>query len=573
MDDEKVHPMWITLLPIICILCLINSVGGVLCPNGCKCENEILRANCSGAGIEVVPIQLNPELHVMDLSQNKISQLHYTFTFYEKLYILDVSRNRVKNIGSGNFKTQKVLKFLNLSSNFIDALGKDTFEGLIQLTELDLSNNQLESIGANAFKDLHNLTILKMNGNQLDYFEEGTFKVTPNLQALYLDDNSFIEISAELSDLIHLKVLSMARNLLEIIEDEKVPNLHELQTLVLVQNLIQDIQPKGLDNMPNLDHLDLSDNNLTVLPTVQLAKLPKLVNLKLSGNKFNYLPAVAFRGLFHLKYLMLTRLEVLEGIDARTFVDNINLEKINLDYNYKTKTIPTRLFHGNPKLRYISIRYNAIKFLVATHFPLDQLEELRVGGNPLDCNCSMGWLWKILRENELENAGNASYIRKSIDGSPLLLKRTNELKLDVNDVICETPEELYNKKLVSASQRQMDCSMSWLAIISVVLTILFILGIVIGVFFFIPKKKTNNRMDKELPKIIQTSYNAPPLPPPRKSLPSHDSNNVERYIMPPILLHNRSMPMWDPYSQHCNGNGNIYEQLNDHRDRPHIVYV
>ncbi|XP_066158217.1 insulin-like growth factor-binding protein complex acid labile subunit [Euwallacea fornicatus] len=564
MDDEKAHPMWITLLPTICLLSLISSAGGVLCPNGCKCENEILRANCSGAGIEVVPIQLNPELHVMDLSNNKINQLHYTFTFYEKLYTLDVSRNRVKSLGSGNFKTQKALKFLNLSSNFIDSLGKDTFEGLVQLTELDLSNNLLETIGVYDFKDLNNLTILRMTGNQLDYFEEGTFKFTPNLQALYIDDNSFMEIPYELSDLSQLKVLSMARNLIESIEDDKVPNLSELQTLVLVQNQIYEIQQKGFSNMPKLDHLDLSNNNLTVLPTTQLSKMSKLVNLKLSGNTFNILPPVAFRGLFHLKYLTLARLEALETIDPRSFVDNINLEKISLDFNYKIKAFPTRLFHGNPKLRYVSIRYNSIKFLVASHFPLDQLEELRVGGNPLDCNCSMGWLWKILKDNELQITANLSQNQIT----------KNDLKLDVNEVLCETPEELQNRKLVSATQRQMDCSMSWLAITSVSLTVIFILGIIVGVFFFIPKRKANRDMgSKELPKIVKTSYNAPPLPPPRKSLPNYDTNHVERYIMPPIVMQNRPLPVWDPYSQHCNGNGNIYEQLNDNRDRPHIVYV
>ncbi|KAL1492402.1 hypothetical protein ABEB36_010654 [Hypothenemus hampei] len=562
MDHEKTRQMWITFFPAICLLSLVSSAGGVLCPNGCKCENEILKANCSRAGIEVVPIQLNPELHVMDLSVNKITQLHYTFTFYEKLHTLDISRNRVKNIGGGNFKTQKLLKRLNLSSNFINSLGKDTFEGLIQLSELDLSYNQMNLIGQNAFRGLGNLTILKMSGNQLDYFEEGTFKPTPNLQALYIDDNSFIRIPEELSDLSQLKILSLARNLIEIIEDEKVPNLFELQTLVLIQNSLQEIQPRGFANMPKLDHLDLSDNKLTILPTDQLSKLSKLINLKLSGNIFNYLPPVAFRGLFHLKYLMLTRLESLKSIDARAFVDNKNLEKISLDYNYKMTTLPTRLFHGNRKLKYISMRYTSVNFLVATHFPLDQLVELRVGGNPLNCNCSMGWLWKILQDDHVLVNTNTSQVK------------INELKLDVNDIICETPEELHNLTLVSATQRQMDCSMSWLAIVSVSLTVIFILGIIVGVFLFIPRKKSNNSIDKQVPKIIKTSYNsAPPLPPPRKSLPNHDGNHMERYIMPPVMLQNRSLSTWDPYSQHCNGNGNIYEQLNDHRDRPHIVYV
>lgn len=575
MGDEKPQQMWIYLVSTICLLSLIASAGGVVCPNVCKCEDEVLRANCSGSGIEVVPIQLNPDLHVMDLSRNKITQLHYAFTFYANLRTLDVSKNRIKNVGSGNFKTQTVLSFLNLSSNSIDVLAKDTFEGLRELSQLDLSNNRLESINQYAFKELHNLAVLRLNGNQLDYFEDDTFKSTPKLAALYIDDNSFIEIPSSLSDLVGLKILSMSRNLIEVIEDDKVPNLHELHTLILVQNLIFEIQPTGFENIPKLDHLDLSDNNLTVLPTAQLTKLTRLTNLKLNGNSFRYIPPVAFRGLFHLKYLMLNRLEFLTFIDARAFVDNINLEKVSLDYNYNIKSLPTRLFHGNPKLRYVSVRYNSIKFLVASHFPLDQLAELRVGGNPLDCNCSMGWLWKILHESDQQSRINISSVQEEVPNlpMPIVAKRINDLKLDVDDVTCQTPEELHDKKLFGASQRQMDCSMSWLAIVSVSLTVVFILGIIAGVFFFMPKKKPKKDIEKELPKIIKTSYNAPPLPPPRKSLPNHDLHHIDRYIMPPIMLQNRSLPIWDPYEQQCNGGGNVYEQLNDHRDRPHIVYV
>ncbi|CAH1121563.1 unnamed protein product [Ceutorhynchus assimilis] len=572
MDDGRAPPMWIILFVLICQLSLICSVGGVLCPNGCKCQNEILRANCSGAGIQVVPIQLNPELHVMDLSDNKILQLHYTFTFYENLYTLDVSRNKVKDIGNGNFKTQKLLKFLNLSSNYIEFLGKDAFEGLVQLTELDLSRNQLETIGPSAFKDLRNLIVLRINDNQLDFLEEGTFKGTPNIQALYIDDNSFLEIPSELSDLTHLKILSISRNLIEVIKDDEMPSLLELQTLLLDQNLLKEIHPMAFTSMPKLNYLDLSDNNLTSLPTTQLSKLPKLANLKLSGNTFTHLPPVSFRGLFNLKYVKLTRLESLTAIDVRAFVDNINLEKISLDYNYNVNNIPTRLFHGNTKLRYISIRYNAIKILAATHFPLDQMEELKVGGNPLDCNCSMLWLWKILQDNKLQIRDNVSHYRKSVVDDKAS-KLPSELKLDINDIICETPPNLHNKKLVSASQREIDCSMSWLAILSVTLTVVFILGIIIGVLIFMPKKKSNVGRDRHLPKIVKGGYNAPPLPPPRKPLPNNDVNHVERFIVPPILLQNRSMPLWDSYSQHCNGNGNIYKQLDDQQDRPHIVYV
>ncbi|XP_060536867.1 insulin-like growth factor-binding protein complex acid labile subunit, partial [Cylas formicarius] len=566
MDDEKIQPMWITtIVPIICLLSVIDPAGGVLCPFGCKCENEILRANCSGAGIEVVPIQLNPELHTMDLANNKIVQLHYTFSFYEKLITLDISRNKIKSLGNGNFRTQRTLKYLNLSSNLIESLGKETFEGLKQCTHLDLSYNQLESIVPNSFKELPMLEVLKVNGNQLDYFEDGLFESNTNLQELHLDDNSFMEIPGALSDLLRLKYLSLSRNLIETIEEKKVPNLPELHTLMLMQNIIFDIKEAAFASLPKLDRLDLSDNNLTTLPTAQLAKLSRLTNLKISGNSFQSLPAVAFRGLFHLKYLSLNQLEYLEYIDGRAFVDNIKLEKVSMDYNIKIRKLPTRLFHGNPKLRYISVRYNSIKTLEASHFPLDQLTELKVGGNPLECNCSMGWLWNLLRETEIKAGTNSSHTVETTTPNPIFAKKTNDLKLDVNDVTCVSPEDLNGKKLIQASQSQMDCSIGWVAIVSVSSTLIFILAIIAGVLFFVPKRKTKKGIEKELPKIVRPScYNLPPpCPPPRKATP-YEFGQVEKY---------KHVPLWDTYAQQCNGSMNIYDQLNDTRERPHIVYV
>ncbi|XP_050313438.1 leucine-rich repeat-containing protein 4C-like [Anthonomus grandis grandis] len=577
MGDEKAHPMWITLLQIACLLYFISSVDCTICPSGCTCENEILKTNCSGAGLSVVPIQLNPELHVMDISRNKITQLHYTFTFYEKLQYLNVSNNRVKVIGSGNFKTQRELMILDLSNNLIDILYKSCFEGLLQLKELNLSNNRLEKIEQSAFKDLSNLTILRMDGNQLDYLEEKTFKETPNLKALFLNDNSFIEIPLELTFLTHLRILSMSRNLIEIIEGERMPNLQELHSLILDQNLIQNITFKGFDNMLNISHLDLSDNNLTTLPTLQLSKLHKLVYLRLNGNKFTKFTPVAFRGLFHLKFLMLNRLETLETIDSRAFVDNINLEKVSMDYNYKVKSLPSRLFHGNRKLRYLSIRYNAIRFLVASHFPLDQLEHLRVGGNPLECNCSMGWLWMILRESKPQNHENSSDYSDPFNDSKILVRLENELKLDINDIICESPEEMHNRKLISATESQMDCSMSWAVIISITLTTIIIVGAIFGLFFFLPRKSSNRRNTNWEPsRIIKSNYNTPPpLPQPQRILPNIHDHQHEKYISMPQTVHeNQHSSFWDPYEQGSHSiNCNIYEQLNDHRSRPHIVYV
>lgn len=567
MEDDKIQFMrWLT-IPTMLVLVMIGSTKAI-CPAACRCENDILKTSCSSASLEIVPIQLNPELHELDLSNNKIANLHFSFAFYEKLVNLNLSHNRIKTLGNANFNSQTNLTRLDLSSNQIDNLTKDSLKGLKALTHLDLSNNSLEEINAIAFRELHSLTVLRLCGNRLVHLEEGLFRTSKNLKELYLNDNQFLEVpTTALADTVHIRYLSLSRNLLLSIEDGDMPNLSELRTLLLDSNVISDIHPDGLSTVISLDHLDLSDNNLTAMPTLSLAKLSSLTTLRLSGNFITHIPPVAFKGLFHLKVLKVDRLETLQQIDTRAFVDNINLEKVHMDYNIGIEKLPTRLFHGNPKIKYISVRYNNLQTLEAIHFPLDQLYELRVGGNPLNCNCSLGWLWQLIQEYKLKTLRLNGTIHTDLKKT----KTISELTLDMSDIACVGPEDLNGELLVDATKNQMDCSVGWMAAVSVTVTIIFILIVISGVVCWAPKRRSRSgKKDLEVDNSLRR--NLPPQTHSRKNEP-YEPGQVEKYIIPPpIMVHNdyRSLPSWDPYGA---SSVNIYEQLNENRDRPHIVYV
>ncbi|VEN50585.1 unnamed protein product [Callosobruchus maculatus] len=550
MGDDRIHRRmcWRTIFLMLATTLVGFKSDGALCPAGCRCENDVLKATCASASLQVVPIQLNPELRVLDLSNNKVIHIHFSFEFYENLVSLNLSDNRIKTLGNSNFNSQKNLTNLDVSNNQIENITKDSLKGLKVLTHLDLSNNTLQDIHSMAFRDLHSLTILKLNANKLVHLEEHMFKNNKELRKLYLSDNQFLRIpTAALADALHLHFLTLSRNLLLSIEENEMPSLPELHAFHLDSNIISEIHPDGLSGLPVLEYLDLCDNNLTAMPTESLAKLSSLNMLKLSGNFITAIPPVAFKGLFHLKVIKIDRLEVLEGIDVRAFVDNINLEKVIMDFNVKVRTLPTRLFHSNPKLRYISVRYNSLETLDATHFPLDQLFELKIGGNPLQCNCSMGWLWQVIKE-----------------GKSKPLNQTDNLLLDENDIICSGPEELSGALLSAASSTQMSCSVGWIATISVIATGVFVLIVIGGVLYWAPKHKSRSKSE------LSVEQNPVPQCSSSKRSPFEPAQ-VEKYIMPPPMINDyRSLHSWDPYEE----NGiNIYEPLNDHCDRPHIVYV
>ncbi|XP_056645424.1 chondroadherin-like [Diorhabda sublineata] len=563
MEDDKIHNIyWRTVLLTLVLTMTRLYSSAAICPTACRCQNDVLKTSCSSASLEFVPIQLNPELHELDLSNNRIVQIYFSFPFYEKLIYLNLSTNKIKTLGNSNFNSQINLTHLDLSSNQIENITKDTFKGLKSLTHLDLSRNNLKELHVAAFRDLYSLIVLKLFSNKIVHLDQGLLMTTKNLKELHLNDNQLLEIPADiLIDTLHLIHLSLSKNYIRELKEGAIPNLPDLQTLLLDDNIITEIHPACLANLINLYYLDLSNNNLKIIPTESLSKLSNLNILKLTGNFITSIPAVAFRGLFNLRILYIDQLEALTKIDMRAFVDNVNLEKVNMNHNIGMNKLPSRLFYGNPKITSISVTYNHLGTIEAINFPLDQLKELNVGGNPLQCNCSLNWLWQLVQEYKSKTIrSNLTFINKNSKMS------NSDLILDINDITCDGPEEVHNSPLISLAKHHIDCTYSWIAVFSVTISVIFILIIVGGVIYMSPKsifKSTNT----ELP-ITERSRN----PSIREKSESYEGKLTEKYTLPTsMIIHNDyGTYSWDPCGASTE---NIYEQLNDSKNRPHIVYV
>ncbi|KRT82388.1 hypothetical protein AMK59_4733 [Oryctes borbonicus] len=542
---------------LVFLLLILATAARDLCPTRCRCNNEELQAFCANAALEVVPIQLNPEIRSIDLSDNKISTVHLTLNFYHNLIFLDLARNKIQTLGSSNFESQHNLKYLNLSSNDIEALSKDSFKGLRALVDLDLSFNKIDEIAKNAFRELHSLQILRLTGNQIISLEDDLLEPAKLLQELYLNSNQLLNVpKLAIRHCVKLKVVSFSQNLLISIDEDYLLALPELQTLELSSNVLNNLHPAALSGLSSLENLDLSDNNFTAVPTVSLTKLSKLKCLRLSGNFFTTVPPVAFRGLFQLKYLKLDRLELLTKIDSRALVDNINLEEIWLDDNIALETLPTRLFHGNPKITHISVRNCKLTTLEVSHYPLDQLKWLKLGGNPLTCNCSILWLWRLVQIQKKRHLSNHS--------------ATNDLMIDADDIICDGPEPLTGSLLADTTESQVGCSIGRLAAVCAVGSTLILLTIVVVFLYCGPLKK---RARKKNPQ--QSSHH-------HRSRSQNVDEEIHHYedpmaskyvISPPLIGEYKTLPHWEPYTKE--NSDFCAHQYNDpsHNARPHIVYV
>lgn len=523
-----------------------------MCPARCYCNDDELRASCSGAGLQVVPIQLNPEVKYISLSHNKINNVHFTLEIYADLNTLDISFNKIQKLGSLNFQSQRHLNHLDLSNNNIESLDKDVFKGLKSLRTLNLSFNDIENIAINSFHDLHQLETLKMSDNRIISFEDDLLKHTAKLKILILDNNQILDIPSEnLKYTTKLEELSLASNLVKNIDKGSFPHLVSLNYLSLAINVISDVHPNSFDGFAALEFLDLSNNNFTSVLTSQLSKLSNLTELNLSGNYFTAIPPVAFRGLFKLERLYLNEMSLLSKIDARAFVDNIKLENISLDDNKGIKTIPTRLFYGNPRVLHISMVNNGLSTVESSHFPLDQLHTLRLAGNPFVCNCSLMWLWKL----ELEQRSK---------------QNESDITLDINRISCTGPKELENKLLVDVPESDIRCSLSWIAVAALSTASTCLLFILLVVLFYVKRikcgKETAMSGRERATRESSLYQNGSTV----TCEPRQECN--EKFGMnTPVVHEYRALSPWEnapAYEHYGYSTSRMY-----HTSKPHIVYV
>ena len=118
---------------VLISLCL-PELSHAHCPTQCSCPATTVR--CTGGSLSHVPHFLNPDIEMLDLSDNRISKLEGGFTFYLGLKKLNLSGNSLASLGRGQFSSQTSLAQLDLSHNSLAKLRSGAFAGLAQLSQL-----------------------------------------------------------------------------------------------------------------------------------------------------------------------------------------------------------------------------------------------------------------------------------------------------------------------------------------------------------------------------------------------------------------------------------------------------
>ncbi|CAO2581515.1 DCN [Lemmus lemmus] len=237
---------------------------GPVCPFRCQCHLRVVQ--CSDLGLDKVPKDLPPDTTLLDLQNNKITE-----------------------IKDGDFKSLKNLHTLILVNNKINKISSGAFTPLVKLERLYLSKNQLKELPDKMPKTLQEL---RAHENEITKVRKSVFNGLANLSSIHLQYNQLKEdaVSASLRGLKSLMYLDLSFN-----QIAKIPNglPASLQTLYLDNNKISGIPEEYFKRFTGLQYLRLSHNQLTDsgVPGNSF-NISSLLELDLSYNKLKSIPNV-----------------------------------------------------------------------------------------------------------------------------------------------------------------------------------------------------------------------------------------------------------------------------------------
>ena len=377
-----------------------------------------------------------PHLTLLNFSHNSLGRYNGSVTVRGalRLTILDLSHNALA--GPPELDGLFSLQALNLSHNRIDSVSGRQLSPLVNLGTLDLSANRLRRLPELTLRGLAHLTLAQ---NRIETVEPAALVGCAALRSLDLTDNLLQTMPATVYQLRFLEELKIAGNQLKSLTPRRVADgpargrggLTRLLRLDLSRNNISSIQSTDLLPMWNVRWLDLGDNNISHVAVGTFQKLGAVSMLRLAANSITEVGQL-FMAVKTLRYLDLSYNRIhhfdlgmiprevrtldlgfnnLSALDNYFQVENIiDLEVLNLTNNAITElaadVVPAKLrqlilshnniatmdsdvFSNRTSLELVDLGWNQFRYL--SDFPFKN-RSLRLGGNPLLCDCSMEWL-------------------------------------------------------------------------------------------------------------------------------------------------------------------------------------
>ncbi|AEO71083.1 70edd4cc-f31a-4046-93ce-b3114c28fa72 [Thermothielavioides terrestris] len=308
------------------------------------------------------------DMRELELRDKGLSALHTLDEFCGHLESLDVSKNKIRNLGG----IPSSLLHLRMTHNQLSSL--TAWNHLMNLQYVDVSNNELTSLAA--FKNLVHLRSLRVDNNRITSLDG--IKFHKGLQTLRARGNLIEEVDFEGSKLQQLTELDLKDN--QITRVANLGQLPALTSLNLEGNQLTTFAVEASQPMPSLRYLRLADNKLTTLAVSQLPHLRLLhadrnALVQIAGlsraRRIDSLSLREQRGArpLDLPHLLARAYEVrklyLSGNLLGSFappVDLLNLQLLELA-NCGLAALPADVGLMLPNLRVLNLNMNALRDL------------------------------------------------------------------------------------------------------------------------------------------------------------------------------------------------------------------
>jgi Leucine-rich repeat (LRR) protein len=327
------------------------------------------------------------DMRELELREKGLSALHALDEYCGQLESLDVSKNKIRNLGG----IPSSVLHLRMTDNQLSSL--TAWNHLMNLQYIDISNNELTSLSA--FRNLIHLRTLRADNNQITSLDG--IKYHKGLQTLRARGNLISDVDFDGNTLHQLTDLDLKNN--QITHIANVDQLRSLSTLNLDANDLTAFSVDSAQPVPTLRYLHLDDNNLSTLnvhklPHLRLLHADRNCLVQISGfSRARRIDSLSLReqrggAPLDLPHLLARAYEVrklyLSGNLLGSFappVDLLNLQRLEMA-NCGLSALPEDVGLLLPNLRVLNLNMNAVSDLAPLRC-VPRLKRLFVAGNRL----------------------------------------------------------------------------------------------------------------------------------------------------------------------------------------------